>query len=270
VRRIFLVGTPRSGTTLIQSTLAAHPDVHSLPETHFFALATPRTTVGRLLGLARPKFALQSARAGGQAWPTWRLGPHVRNFLKALDEEAQQAGASVWLEKTPQHLKYVEVIERQVPSPRYIHVLRHAGATAASLRDVSNRFPLEWHHARNFEECLDRWELDVETSARYGDHPRHAFVRYEDFVERPIDMTAKLLGFLGFDPDDAVARMMLEQRAAAADRIALPSEPWKANNMSKAIAVQRDWTAAVTDSERTLAESVNARGQQLLARMSFL
>ena len=34
--RIFIVGCPRSGTTLLQSLLAAHPQIHSFPETHFF------------------------------------------------------------------------------------------------------------------------------------------------------------------------------------------------------------------------------------------
>ena len=35
-KRIFIVGCPRSGTTLLQSLLAAHPLICSFPETHFF------------------------------------------------------------------------------------------------------------------------------------------------------------------------------------------------------------------------------------------
>ena len=34
----FLVGCPRSGTTLLQSLIASHPQVYSLPETNFFRL----------------------------------------------------------------------------------------------------------------------------------------------------------------------------------------------------------------------------------------
>src|SRR5271167_4804558 len=34
--RLFVVGCPRSGTTLLQSLLAAHPSVHSFPETAVF------------------------------------------------------------------------------------------------------------------------------------------------------------------------------------------------------------------------------------------
>ena len=36
MKRIFIVGVARSGTTLLQSMLASHPEIHSFPETHFF------------------------------------------------------------------------------------------------------------------------------------------------------------------------------------------------------------------------------------------
>jgi hypothetical protein len=36
MKRIFLVGAPRSGTTILQSLLAAHPEVISFPESKFF------------------------------------------------------------------------------------------------------------------------------------------------------------------------------------------------------------------------------------------
>ncbi|MGL4503377.1 MAG: sulfotransferase family protein, partial [Planktothrix sp.] len=39
--RIFLVGCPRSGTTLLQSLLAAHPQIASFPESHFFQSLAP-------------------------------------------------------------------------------------------------------------------------------------------------------------------------------------------------------------------------------------
>lgn len=39
---IFVVGVPRSGTTLLQSLLSAHSSTYSLPETHFFPTILPR------------------------------------------------------------------------------------------------------------------------------------------------------------------------------------------------------------------------------------
>ncbi len=51
MQRIFIVGCPRSGTTLLQSVLAAHHDVFSLPETAFFCSVRPSRWVFRRLGL---------------------------------------------------------------------------------------------------------------------------------------------------------------------------------------------------------------------------
>ena len=46
-KKIFIVGSPRSGTTLLQGMLAAHTDVFSLPETFFFAKVLPRSFLKR-------------------------------------------------------------------------------------------------------------------------------------------------------------------------------------------------------------------------------
>jgi hypothetical protein len=46
--RLFLVGCPRSGTTLLQSLLAAHPQIASFPESHFL-LVTKRFTLAQVI-----------------------------------------------------------------------------------------------------------------------------------------------------------------------------------------------------------------------------
>ena len=41
-KRIYIVGCPRSGTTLLQSMVAAHPLLTSYPETHFWDYTIPK------------------------------------------------------------------------------------------------------------------------------------------------------------------------------------------------------------------------------------
>jgi len=50
--RIFLVGCPRSGTTLLQSMLARHDRVFTFPESHLFARSVPSGGLFRMAGLA--------------------------------------------------------------------------------------------------------------------------------------------------------------------------------------------------------------------------
>lgn len=55
-KQIFLVGCPRSGTTLSQSILAAHPQIASIPESHIFRiLLSHQTPRRRKLGLVSSK-----------------------------------------------------------------------------------------------------------------------------------------------------------------------------------------------------------------------
>ncbi|MEQ8960988.1 MAG: sulfotransferase [Coleofasciculus sp. C2-GNP5-27] len=72
--RIFLVGCPRSGTTLLQSLLAAHPQIASFPESHFFRHLIPEfEPKRRLLGL--------SSRRGK---------PHFQRFMREIGHEEMQ------------------------------------------------------------------------------------------------------------------------------------------------------------------------------------
>lgn len=104
-QRFFLVGCPRSGTTLLQSLLAAHPEIISFPESHFFRHLTPITTWRKRLGLARPSvrkhlenFYDKIGREDGTCVVpgplTFRMKSYIRAFVRTLDNKAHQSGAS--------------------------------------------------------------------------------------------------------------------------------------------------------------------------------
>ena len=64
-QRIFLVGCPRSGTTLLQSLLAAHPDITSFPESHFFRhLIDNRRWLHRTFGIASKRARTRKIKFG--------------------------------------------------------------------------------------------------------------------------------------------------------------------------------------------------------------
>ena len=55
IKRVLLVGCPRSGTTILQAILSSHPEVFSLPETHFFPALCSNNSFIRKLGLSTLK-----------------------------------------------------------------------------------------------------------------------------------------------------------------------------------------------------------------------
>lgn len=258
-RRVFLVGCPRSGTTLLQSLLHAHREILSLPETHFFQqlLASDESRqcerpeyeagLGRRRWRERKRhalaaFGLVAPQRVHRAWrslveagldaqaPTgmdrWRLVAHARAFTEAMDAHCLAHRKSAWLEKTPDHLYYIEAIQRHLPDARFIHVVRDGEEVVASLHRAAQAFA-PWRPYLDVERCVSRWSRAVAESLRWIDDPRHRLVRYEDLVAAPALALHQVLGFLGCADDPR----LWERYTAAASELILPDEPWKRGNL---------------------------------------
>ncbi len=234
-RPLFVVGCPRSGTTLLQSMLAAHPQIVSFPESHFFNRLISARPWMRRLGLAsrmaRPRFHAflreihHEEMVSLLPWYAITMRQYVRAFRAALNRIAAQLGARYWLEKTPGHLHYIPFIERWMPDACFIHILRDGRDVVASLYEVTHRHPEVWGGAREIEAGIARWQEDVRLSLRYRGRPGHHIVRYEALVEHPRPVLESLCTFLQL-PFDAA---MLSDYTSAAEALLSEGESWKAN-----------------------------------------
>lgn len=108
---IFVLGLPRSGTTLVDRILDAHPDVTSLGEVADFGVALTRAGQG-----ARDKFDLirRSVSLDMSA-----LGQAYCDSLKSRGEPAKRL-----IDKTPLNYLYVALIDRALPDASIVHVRR--------------------------------------------------------------------------------------------------------------------------------------------------
>ncbi len=251
-RRIFVVGVPRSGTTLVQSLLAAHSEVTSFTESHFFSrhfkllpgssVILTKNPKSRLVEfLAENDFDASSIAGvmGDGAWaslvegePTRLLLPFrtrevAQQLLRVLDQLALSRGQSTWVEKTPKHLRYIPFLEKLAgPKTRtdFVHVVRDGLETVASLHKASKH----WQHPYDLETCVERWNADVRFSlsrvqkanAVANDH----FVVYEDLTSQPESTLERLLQDLGlaWDPE------ILERYGQSSSQLVTPEETWKA------------------------------------------
>lgn len=234
VARVFVVGCPRSGTTLVQSLLASHPTIHSFPESHFFALAVPRIWWIRTLGLPSPyvekglkKFLVNADLLEMEVFfpkglSRLRFVCWTQSFMRILDEATSRLEKTIWVEKTPRHLHYIKLIQKLVPNPRFIHVLRSGYDTVASLFRVTNVYPEFWGGKRSVEQCVRRWKKDVRISLNYFNKPGHLLVRYENLVSRTPEVLKEMCEFLGVDYMES----MIEEHRFSAERIILPHQDW--------------------------------------------
>ncbi|MDY6937726.1 MAG: sulfotransferase [Cyanobacteriota bacterium] len=237
--RIFLVGCPRSGTTLLQSLLAAHPQITSFPESHFFSSLEPSKAWIRQLGLglasgkrARSRFLEFLKILNQEQMQSYlpRFAPFVHQytaaFVKVLDTLTLEQGKSWWLEKTPGHLQCIDLIEQQVPGVQFLHIVRNGTDVVASMYDVVNHRHSEgWLEPGNLDKCIDRWIASIEITRQYAARPNHTVVRYEELVENPRQILSQLCEAIDIEFD---ATMLKEYRAAA-KQVVRQDETWKAS-----------------------------------------
>jgi hypothetical protein len=245
MQRTFVVGCPRSGTTIVQAMLARHPQVFTLPETGFFprmlggidyrfgdeGATARRHNLARRLGLARRygrrEFAaLQRSLLSEEHVRTpWRLDACVTRFIATLDGLAERNGRSGWIEKTPHHLLYLPEIEHYLPDARFIHVIRPGMDVLASIMDAHLRY-----NNNSFSGGLllwaRRWNRAMEIHRSRIGARNHYFVFLEDLVRTPVEEWRRLCEFLAL-PDEAELDQMCHQHIAD-----LKVEPWKQSALS--------------------------------------
>ncbi|NET61775.1 MAG: sulfotransferase [Symploca sp. SIO2E6] len=236
-QRIFLVGCPRSGTTLLQSLLAAHPLIHSFPESKFFDYLYPDYEP------KRRRFWLASRRARAQfnkflteigreelrdrlPWYAILASQYTRSFLSLLDTLTQEQGKSIWIEKSPPHLRRIEYIQKLVPNAQFIHILRNGIDVVASLYEVTHKYPKSvWGQPWSIDKCINWWMTDIQISLSYQDQPSHILVKYEELVAQPQSVLSSLCQFINVPFEET----MLQEYSKVAQQVSLAREPWKAS-----------------------------------------
>jgi hypothetical protein len=157
----FLVGCPRSGTTLLQRLLDAHPDVAVVNETSWITrLCRPsaQAGVGRELvdWLERhPRFA----RLGLDHVELEQLvGCPPPVFVESVfDSFAARRGKRVAGDKTPGYVQRIGTIHRLLPRAKFVHVVRDGRDVAVSA--------LGWEKAASFFDRYPTWSRDPITTA---------------------------------------------------------------------------------------------------------
>ena len=222
-RPIFLVGCPRSGTTLLSVMLHAHPRIAMPPETRFLLpvyrnrlelgdlhdVANRRRLAERItgkgtkfqdLGLKRAAVIDQIVAApptiGSAAGTVWR-------------EFARSRGKVRWGEKRPSYWRDMNLILRLFPTAQVIHLVRDGRSCVASAKKV------DWWHTGVYG-AMANWTLadrELRRFARRAPAGTYHRLRYEDLLADPRHELGRLCAFLGEDFDEA----MLDHSEAAAD-----------------------------------------------------
>lgn len=206
LRVFFVVGSPRSGTTLLQSMLMQAEGVTMPPETHFYAITAQRADrLGPVTsdeGWAKSIAAIH-ARCSASEIEMDRAefericdaGPRsYATLLRAwLTAVAVHEGACVVGEKSPAHAEVVAELLEMMPDARFVHIVRDPRDVCLSQKEVWGRAILQ---------SAVRWRKDLAQHFRYLEtlpSDRYRAVKYEDLVADPAKTIEPLAEFLGID-----------------------------------------------------------------------
>jgi tetratricopeptide (TPR) repeat protein len=194
---IFIVGLPRSGTTLVERILSSHSALFSAGELDCFALAIV-DSARQLSGQAqvpRQVLVALSAKLDFAA-----LG---RDYLNRARNTF--SGTGRFIDKMPLNYLYCGLIARALPMAKIIHVTRHPMAVCYAIYKTlfKNGYPFSYDLSEiaryyvAYRRLMQHWQSTMPGVMHE--------VRYEDIVADQFGETRKLLGFCGLEWEDSCA-----------------------------------------------------------------
>ena len=245
---IFIVGFPRSGTTLLQSMLATQDNVYSFQETHYFCTTMRfiETDVNGFIKSGCLKAVFQNIKeitdhkfphdiiieitglAGNQQLTIKLLFEYLVADLLLKQVKADQLPKVQWIEKTPGHIFQMDIIHDLYPNARFIEIIRNPLNAIYSLKtkfdDIDDITP---------SALAIRWKNGIEKFKKFKEvHPGKAFsVKYEALVNDPESEFREITELLDIIPDIK----KLDDLQKRASQFVLKRETWKNKNLDSGI-----------------------------------
>jgi tetratricopeptide (TPR) repeat protein len=196
---IFIVGFPRSGTTMVEQTLSAHPMI---------AAGDELPVINELTGLMPRMFdsPLSYPDALAELWMGDRLEglENLRDYYlqRARQLGALGEGASWFTDKMPLNETHLGLIGLVFPEAPIIHVVRHPLDVALSV--FSNHLTHGFYCAYDLMTIARHYVLIMDLVEHYRREMdlRYVRVRYEDVIDDQEARVREMLDFIGlaFDP----------------------------------------------------------------------
>jgi hypothetical protein len=232
---IFVVGSPRSGTSVLAWCLGHHANIFPVPESNWMGDFAVSLGVAHQIGSARDNRSMLSAMDIGSAELFAALGytindltlrhrRHLQTKREGMGVEGEiqrrwlaatstAAGPKTrWVDGTPEYSLYICGLRKLFPGALFIHLVRDVDSVVRSLlnfhRVAGNRL------VKNEEEAYQYWLRRVKACLKaeeaYGPRVVHRLY-YSALVQTPESAIRSLLDFVG-EPYDAKCLEPLAER----------------------------------------------------------
>ncbi len=260
---IFVLGNPRSGTTLLRLMLTAHSDIGIAPECEFIVKQFPR--YGHLTKFTKSDVDAFLSDIGGkildiaEMWevPLAEIVPNTEALIglsyaevcaviyRGYQSAKGFASGMYWGDKNNAFGNYIDVLTFLYPNARFVHIVRDGRAVLHSYKklqvDATQKYapnlPQDsFSVGFDWDDMVNRIDRHLNRYAK----GRYVVVRYEDILDRPDHEMRKICDFLGLNYEPS----MLEYHIASKKHSHEPkSYHWKKNTRAPIQVKRKDaWT----------------------------
>lgn len=201
---LFLLGAPRSGTTMLERVLSSHSMIHGGPEPH---LLTPLAHLGVwgnvskapydhiVAALGQKAFVEQLPAGEADYWAACRAYSQL-----LYDRYMHGTSKTVCLDKTPEYATVLPFLCKVWPDAKYIVLTRHPAAVFSSF--ANSFFDGDFEITQAHDPIVERYVPALAAFMRQSKVP-FLHVRYEDFVQGPRSLLERIHGYVGvpYEPE---------------------------------------------------------------------
>lgn len=181
---IFIVGQPRSGSTLLEQMLNAHSDISSAGELPFLAGDIAQgifQITGQEFPLGCQKLTLKQCQS---------LGQHYLTSMQTLAPDAKYI-----IDKMPANYQSIGLIKQLLPHAKVIHITRDVKDVSWSI--FTNYFAENEPYFCSLEE-IAKYHQNYQQVMTHWEHVLPNFIHhvsYEDLVKKPVETLTSILEF---------------------------------------------------------------------------
>ncbi|MCW9014363.1 MAG: sulfotransferase [Gammaproteobacteria bacterium] len=194
----FVIGYPRSGTTMAASLLARNLDIYISPETHFFRNFLPNNANSKNKETMINAFINDKRLSDIGITPSdldkYSPEKHKITWLlnTALGVKAGEHNKSIIGEKTPAHMMYYKEIIKFYPNTKFVVIIRDGRDCIFSNIKEKWTFSNPIKHAAEWNLYMNRYN---ELRRNFPD--KVYTVRYEDILDNPEENVRKITEYVG-------------------------------------------------------------------------
>jgi hypothetical protein len=235
---VFIIGAPRSGTSILAWSLAQHSQFWTSGESYF---------VFDLFGQnAKAKAAYdRAAFISSEGW-LQRESVSLSEYLAYLGLGANalftsRSGGKRWVDHTPHHALIAETLAHMFPGAYFLHILRDGRKVVSSMQkfqdrlvgnrkasEIESSFVPAW--ANDFRKACQTWRDYVEASMKLATQmpERCLTVKLDDLSLDPQAGFARISGFLNTSYETAVTTYFQSNRLNSSFvKESRPADPWR-------------------------------------------